>query len=160
RLVTDRAGWKPAPRPSLHTEWCLKRTWTWEDSRAMRLLILVSWLMLPILVGAYHYGPGQDRLRLDDAAGCLASAERCATDGKWAEAVAAYDDALRLLPPDRVGEARRIRLERAKAMMLARQLPAAHDELKGLVAEIAADKTPDPALSAQARSTLANSQYY
>jgi len=116
--------------------------------------------MVPILVGAYHYGPGQDRLRLDDAAGCLANAERCAVDGKWADAVAAYDDALRLLPPERIADARRIRLERAKAMMLAKQLPAAHDDLKNLASELAADKTSDPKLSAQARSTLANSQYY
>src|SRR5947209_11699543 len=112
----------------------------------MRLLILVTWLMVPILVGAYHYGPGQDRLRLDDAAGCLGNAERCAADGKWADAVAAYDEALRILPADRSADAKRIRLERAKAMMLSKQLPPAHDDLKALVAELAADNTSDPKL--------------
>ncbi len=126
----------------------------------MRLLILICWLMMPILVGAYHYGPGQDRLRLDAAAAALSTAELCAADGAWASAVAAYDDALKELPPGHTAQSQRIRLERDKAMMLSKQLPAAHDDLKSLVAELVADKQADPRLLAQARSTLANSQYY
>jgi len=126
----------------------------------MRLLILVCWLMLPIVLWAYHNGPGQDRLHLDYTAGSLKKAERLAEERAWADAVVAYDDALRELPAGHTAEARRIRLERAKAMMMSKQLPSAHDDLKNLVAELAADKDADPKVLAQARSTLANSQYY
>jgi hypothetical protein len=126
----------------------------------MRLLLLVCWLMLPILLGAYHYGPGQERLRLDEAASILAKADGYAADKEWAKAVAGYDEALRLLPADRIAEGRRIRLEKAKAQMLARQLPTAHGDLKTLAEEMTTDKSADQKVLAEARSALANSRYY
>lgn len=126
----------------------------------MRTLVLVGWLMVPVGVLAYHYGPGQERMRLDDVAGLLRAADRQAADEDWAAAAQTYGEALRLLPADRVPESRRIRLERAKAQMLARQLPEAHADLKTLVDELKQDGKSDPQLLAEARSTLANSQYY
>jgi hypothetical protein len=125
----------------------------------MRTLVLIGWLMVPLAVAAYHYGPGQDRLRLDDAAAQLAAADRHAADGEWAEAVAAYDDALRMLPAGHTSQAQRIRLERAKAQMLARQLPEAHADLQALADEVERDGA-DPALRAQTRAALASAQYY
>jgi hypothetical protein len=126
----------------------------------MRALLIVGWLLLPILLGAYHYGPGQERLRLDDVATVLAQADGYAARQEWAKAATAYDDALRLLPADRLADQRRIRLERAKAQLLSKQLPAAHDDLRSLVEELLADQGADPTLLAQARSAQANSQYY
>jgi hypothetical protein len=126
----------------------------------MRVFMLVCWLMLPILIGAYHYGPGQERLRLDEAAALLDTAEQYAAGQEWAKAAGAYDEALRLLPPERLADTRRIRLERAKAQMLARQLPAAHEDLKSLVDDMNSDRGADQQVLAQARSALANSQYY
>jgi hypothetical protein len=126
----------------------------------MRVLVLIGWLMVPVVVAAYHYGPGQEQLRLDDAAAMLRQADRHAASEEWADAAQRYDDALRLLPADRVREARRIRLERAKAQMLAKKLPEAHADLKALVEELKQDEKTEPTLLAEARSTLANSQYY
>ena len=126
----------------------------------MRIFLCVVWLMLPVGVAAYHYGPGQERLRLDDASALLGEADRYAAEKQWAEAVAKYDEALRQLPPERIREARAIRLERAKVQMLAKQLPAARGELETLVDELNEDPKADRALLAEARATLANSQYY
>ncbi len=126
----------------------------------MRTLALLSWLMIPVLVGAYHYGPGQDRLRLDDVSTVLSQAERQAADEDYAAAVRTYEQALTMLPADRVAESRRVRLERAKAQMLARLLPEANADLTTLVDEISSDNSPDPKLLADAREVLANSQYY
>ena len=126
----------------------------------MRKVLLLVWLMLPVLVGAYHYGPGQRRMQLDDVARVIVEAERHAAAERWDEAVAKYEEALNLLPGDQVAAARRIRLERAKAQMFVKQLPAAHESLKGLVAELSEDATADPKLLAEARAALANSQYY
>lgn len=126
----------------------------------MRMLVIVGWLLVPVVVAAYHYGPGQERLRLDDVAGVLRAADAHVAAEEWAEAAERYDEALRLLPADRTAEARRIRLERAKAQLLARKLPEAHQDLKALVDELKADPQADPKVLAETRSTLANSQYY
>ena len=126
----------------------------------MRAFLIVVRLMIPVLVGAYHYGPGQERLRLDDAAGFVAQAQCHAAAEQWAEAEAAYEAALKLLPAERLTESRRLRLERAKAQMLAKKLPAANQELQNLVAELRDDPAADAKVLAEARSALANSQYY
>ena len=126
----------------------------------MRVLILLGWLMVPVLVGAYHYGPGQERLRLDEVASVLRQADRHAADKEWDAAVEKYEEALRLLPAGKVAEGRRIRLEKAKAQMLARKLPEAHKDLKALLEELKDDATADTRLVAETREALANSQYY
>jgi hypothetical protein len=99
-------------------------------------------------------------MRLDDVAGALRAADAHVAAEEWAEAAERYDEALRLLPAERTAEARRIRLERAKAQILGRKLPEAHQDLKALVEELKADPAADAKLLAGARSALANSQYY
>jgi hypothetical protein len=126
----------------------------------MRMLLVTGWLLVPIVGLAWHYGPGQDRMVLDDVGRVLAAADRHAAAGEWEEADEQYEEALRLLPPERAAEARRIRLERAKVQMESHKLPAAHDELKGLVEELKEDPGADPNLLAEARSALASAQYY
>jgi hypothetical protein len=126
----------------------------------MRIVVLVGWLMVPVGVAAYHYGPGQEQMLLDDAGHRLAEADRHVAAKEYGEAVEKFDEALRLLPAGRTREARRIRLERAKAQMLARKLPEAHEDLKAVVEEMTADKTADPKLLTEAQSALASSRYY
>lgn len=126
----------------------------------MRTLALLVWLTIPVLVGAYHYGPGQEQVRLDEAAQALASAEKHAASENWGPAANAYERALALLPVDRPAEARRIRLERDKAWMLDRKLPEAADDLDALIDEMQADPKADPAVLAGAREAMANAQYY
>ncbi len=126
----------------------------------MRVLTLIAWLMIPVLVFAYHFGPGQERLRLDEAARILAEADHFAAEQQWAQAAASYEEALKVLPVERRAESMRIRLEKDKALMLAKQLPAAHEDLKSLVEELGDDKNADPRLLENATSALANSRYY
>ncbi len=126
----------------------------------MRTFALLAWLMVPVLIGAYHYGPGQEKLRLDDVSRLLANADRLADQEQWSKASAQYEQALVLLPPGRVAEARRIRLQRAKVQMFDRQLPEANAALKELVDQIEGDKTADPRLREDARRALASSEYY
>ena len=126
----------------------------------MRAFGLLAWLMLPVLIGAYHYGPGQEKLKLDDVSRILAEADQLAGQEKWSQASSRYEQALASLPPGRVDEARRIRLQRAKVQMLDRQLPEASAALTELVDQLESDKGADRALRDDARSTLANAQYY
>jgi hypothetical protein len=126
----------------------------------IRILALTGWLLAPIAGLAYHMGPGQEQKALDMVAAHVAAAEAAADKGDYEAAVAAYNEALSALPAGRTADARKIRLEKAKAQMLAKQLPEANADLKALVDELAADPSADPILLAEARSAMANSQYY
>jgi hypothetical protein len=140
----------------------------------MRKLLLFLWSLLPIGAGAYHYGPGQDRMRVDQAAAAIDRAEALAREAEelasiqgdeaardlWTQAEAAYAEALEDLPADKVHEGRRLRLERAKAQMFVSRLPEARRDLEQLVGELAEDPSADPALLADTRGALANAQYY
>jgi hypothetical protein len=128
---------------------------------ALRILLLTGWLLVGVAGAVAHfYGPGVERQKLDTVASSLRAAEAYAADGDFALAVDKYNEALKALPDGRTAEERQIRVERAKAMMLAKQLPDAHADLRSLVDELAADESADPKLLAEARSTFANSQYY
>lgn len=130
----------------------------------MRNVLLVSWLLLPIGAWAYHEGPGQDRLALDDADAVIVAAHAAAADGEWKEAVRRYEEALGKLPTKDGAVAgntvNRLRLELAKARMQARGLPDARVELDELVEQMEADPLADTALLAEARQALARSQFY
>jgi hypothetical protein len=126
----------------------------------MRTLVLLGWLMVPVLFGAYHYGPGQEKLRLDDVSGILAEADQLTAGGQWQAAASRYEQALAALPEGRLDEARRIRLKRAKVQMFAHQLPEANAALHELVDQLQDDQASDPKLRDEAREALANVQYY
>ncbi|WP_165229118.1 hypothetical protein [Aquisphaera insulae] len=126
----------------------------------MRTFEVLAWMMVPVLAGAYHYGPGQEKLKLDDAGLALAAADQLAAAEQWSKASAAYEKALAALPAGKVDEARRIKLQRAKVQMLDRQLPEAHAALEELVDQIEADQSADPKLREDVQSSFASSQYY
>ena len=126
----------------------------------MRVYLLLGWLMIPVAVGAYHFGPGQHRLQLDQVSGLLRQADQHAQAERWQEAEANYEEALELLPPERVGQRRQVRLELAKTQMLVKKLPTAQQDLKQLVAEMEDDPAADPQVLTDSRQALANSQYY
>lgn len=126
----------------------------------MKKSLLAAWLILPIGAWAYHEGPGQDRMALDDVDALLEDAHDAVQQGVWGEAVGLYEEALGLLPGDRIAEGRRIRLELCKARMNASGLPVARADLEEMVGDLSGDPDADPELLAEARSALANAQYY
>lgn len=127
----------------------------------MRILLVLGWLLALVGGAAWHFtGPGQEYLLLDDIGRSLKQARAAAASEDWEAAVEFYSEALSALPAERVGDARGIRVERAKAMMLAKQLPEAHADMKSLVGEMQDDPSADKMVLDGARSTLANSQYY
>lgn len=140
----------------------------------MRKLLIFVWLLLPVGAAAYHYGPGQERLRSDRAAEQVALAEEFVLDARavavkegdsaaralWLEAERTLGEAIEALPAERTAELRRLRLERAKAQMFVSKLPDARRELEALLAELEGDPAADAALALDARDALANAQYY
>ena len=126
----------------------------------MRTILLLGWLLVPVVGAAYHYGPGQEKMGLDDVAASLAEADACAGREYWDGAAARYDAALSQLPADRAADLRMARLERDKAWMNSGKLPEASADLQSLVDDIQADPKADSGLLKGARAALANSQYY
>ena len=140
----------------------------------MNRSLIALWLTLPVAAYAYHMGPGQEHMRLDEVAALIesadfhvAEAERIAAiDGdeaaveEWTSAEADYAEALDLMPAERVPEIRRLKLERAKAQMFIAKLPIANGTLAGMVTELQDDPTADPELLADVQRTFATSQYY
>lgn len=125
-----------------------------------RILILTGWLLLAVAGVTYHLTAGPSQEKLDLAAARVDEAEMYAADKDFATAVEKYEQALAALPEGKKAEARTIRLEKAKAQMLAKQLPDAHGDLKMLVEELAADPAADQKQLAEARSAMANANYY
>ena len=126
----------------------------------MRILLLVLWMLIPVGAFAYHLGPGQSDMKCDKVAELLKDADSLVVKEEWAEAESRYKQALQLLPDDSVVAQRRARLELAKCQLNNSGLPTANEDLKTLVKELMEDEDADPEQLADARMTLANSQYY
>ena len=122
----------------------------------MRKLLLIVWLLIPVAAGAYHLGPGQERMTLDQTAELIDKAEAHAKAGEHEDAAKAYEDALTLLPSRLAETAQKLRLERAKSQMLAKQLPDARAELESLLNELEAAEKPNPKLLEETRSPAAD----
>ncbi len=126
----------------------------------MKTLFLLSWVSLPLLFAAFHYGPGQDLLKQDAAQGFLETARACSTAGDNVGALHAYEAALQQVPAEQVVKRWPLRLEHAKTQMLVSQLPKAREGLEQLVQECQGDPRADEALRSEARLALANAQFY
>jgi outer membrane protein assembly factor BamD (BamD/ComL family) len=126
----------------------------------MRKLLVVVWLLLPILAGAYHFGPGQQQVHLDEVDKLVAEAEHFIDEMAWQAAQEKYEAALELLPDERVATQRRLRLEIAKLQMLNKQLPEAHDALVAMKDELLGDDEVDQKLMNEVQAAYANSKYY
>jgi len=130
----------------------------------MRNILLVGWLLLPVGAWAYHEGPGQDRVALEEADAVILAAHQAASDGDWKVAIAEYQAALEKLPkdPDAYDKriAQRLQIELNKARMKSEGLIEARDELATLVEQMQAEEDSDPTLLRDARQALARTQFY
>ncbi len=126
----------------------------------MKILILTLWCLVPLGLLAFHYGPGREQMTLDATASTLEQAKAKAAAEDWKAAIAAYEQSLAQLPKDRIDEARRIRLELAKARMENDELPKAREELAALAEELAQDPNAHAGLRDETLASLATSRFY
>ena len=126
----------------------------------MRILLLMLWLLIPVGVLAYHFGPGQAQLQIDSVAAILKSARAEVAAEHWGAAQVAFERAFSETPDTETRLRQELRLEICKAQMLNRQLPTAHDSLLGLMEELSSDASAPEALVRNVRTALASSQYY
>jgi hypothetical protein len=123
-----------------------------------RLLIGI-WLLVPVVLLAVHYGPGQQGIARDRAAEKLALAQAAEKSEAWADAMQHYADALAALPSTDAKPRYQIRLASAKARLFSGELPEAKADLEGLLAD-AQKSGADASLVREIRSNLASAEYY
>lgn len=126
----------------------------------MRLFLAILWLLVPLGFAAYHFGPGQEKVKFDQTEAFLADARAAVSSEDWAAAIDSYQKALANLPKAQKETALRIELEIAKAKMQDSGLPEAREELASLVDRLNDDPSLPADLREDALSTLANSRYY
>ncbi|MGB0774243.1 MAG: hypothetical protein ACPG32_03080 [Akkermansiaceae bacterium] len=125
-----------------------------------RILLATLWLLVPLGLAAYHYGPGQTQVALDKTESHLELARQAVQDENWEVAIQQYQEALTKLPKDEKHASFRIQLEIAKAKMQNSALPEAREDLAELVVALNDDKAAPTELKEDALSTLANARYY
>jgi hypothetical protein len=125
-------------------------------------LLLWAWLILPIIVVAYHYGPGQQKTKADELALISEAINHYTGESRWDKVVELTTKALEFVPEGDGSDtiSRQLRLSRAHARMFNRQLPEASEELYSLVEEMQEDPSADADQLTSARSALANADYY
>ena len=126
----------------------------------MKKWILSLWLVIPALAVAYHYGPGQRGLLMDEAGLMVAAANHYALGEDWGKTIELCEKTLETLPEEEVQLRRRVVLEKAKAQMMASQLPDARNSLVSLMDEIASDANVSSAFKNEVRQSLASSEFY
>jgi len=124
----------------------------------MRKLFIFIWLLIPLGAAAYHFGPGQESLKFDQAYQHIDLAEKHLSNKEFTEAVVDFDKAISSLPSGDISIAKKLRLEKAKAQMQCSQLPEAYKNLESMLSEL--NENTEPKIRAEIKSTLANAQYY
>jgi len=64
----------------------------------MKKWFFLAWLLIPVVLVSYHFGPGQKAVAYRTAQSHLQQAEQFETQGHWDEAIDQYDKAVVALP--------------------------------------------------------------
>lgn len=123
-----------------------------------RKILIVAWLLVPIGMLAYHFGPGQKSLARDRAASFVEKAHAAERAEDWPTAYTNWGEALAALPSEDLVSRLNVRLAQADARIWMGELPEAVQDLEGLLQD--AQNAGHRAIEKQARASLAAGQYY
>jgi hypothetical protein len=68
------------------------------DSKTIKKWLIIVWLLIPVALLSYHYGPGQRELAWREAAASRAEAVEHEKNQHWEQAIAAYGQSLSAVP--------------------------------------------------------------
>jgi hypothetical protein len=126
----------------------------------MRKLGITLWLLIPVLVVAWHQGPGQAYQLRDDAGQWLRQGAAAADQESWAAAESCFAKALDALPADAVDERRAVQLARSRALVRSGQMVEGQQQLAQLLADLQGESQIDKRLLAEVRHESAWASYY
>lgn len=125
----------------------------------MRKFFAIAWLIFPVGVLAYHFGPGQSGVAHDAVASHLSIARAAEAKEDWPAAIKAYADAAAAVPENEPNTRLKVRLAHAKARMYAGDLPEAMEDLEGALTDALSQNAPRD-LVKEIRGTVASMHYY
>ena len=123
----------------------------------MKIVLLLTWLAIPVGWLGFHYGPGQEALKLDVSDRSVMEA---LTADNTEDQLKAWDAAIAALPKSATAQAQRLRLARCEVLAQGRQLPQARKELEALYSELKEDPKAEVAVFERVQEELAGAKYY
>lgn len=122
-------------------------------------LAFYVWLLVPVALLAYHFGPGQSRLLQDEISKHIAAAAKAEQKEDWPAAMQSYAAALAVIPASDTEFRGQVRLAHAKVQMYSGEIIEAIGDMKGLLAELSADER-HAKVRDEVRDTLGAAEYY
>jgi hypothetical protein len=126
----------------------------------MKKWLVLVWLLVPVALVSYHFGPGQEALAWRDARSHLEEARQFEKQGQWEHAVEAYQHALSALPahanptPEETAARDQLRLAQIRANFELGHLVESIDELRLLAEDVQQTHGADSPLLQDVRDLL------
>lgn len=131
----------------------------------MKKWLILAWLLIPVALVSYHFGPGQAALAYRQAQTHLAEAQQLEQNGHVDEAIDRYGETLATLPesdeppPDLAMRRDQLRLAQIRARFQLGRLAETLDRLNALIEDIERDHGANSALAEDARDLLGRVHY-
>ena len=131
----------------------------------MKKWLILAWLLIPVALVSYHFGPGQAALAYLQAQTHLADAQELEHDGHFDEAIDRYGETLAALPesdeppPDVALRRDQLRLAQIRAKFQLGRLAETLDSLNLLIEDIERDHGANSALADDTRDLLGRVHY-
>ncbi|MBC7818346.1 MAG: hypothetical protein IAG10_15780 [Planctomycetaceae bacterium] len=131
----------------------------------MKKWLTLAWLLIPVALVSYHFGPGQDALAYRQAQRHLAEAQKLEHGGHFDEAIDRYGETLAALPesdeppPDLAVRRDQLRLAQIRARFQLGRLAETLDSLNVLIDDVERDHGANSALADDARDLLGRVHY-
>jgi len=128
----------------------------------MKKALAILWLVIPVGILTFHFGPGQELLARDRASGHLDRATDAFGSLEYADAAGEFSSAALELPDDPTGGLERMRLELASAVSMVRdgKIIQGQEKLETLLAQIEPTEHRDSELARCIRNELATASYF
>ncbi len=126
----------------------------------MKKWLILLWLLIPVGLLSYHFGPGQDALAFRQAREHLLVAEKLEQQGHYEEAIEAYAESQATLPAEEstasASDVARVQLRMAqiRGRFQLGQLAETIENLSGLIAEVERDHGANSPLARDVRDFL------
>ncbi|MCE9606290.1 MAG: hypothetical protein K8U03_15445 [Planctomycetia bacterium] len=134
-------------------------------AKQIKKWLVLLWLLVPVALLSYHFGPGRQALAWQDAAKLRAKAGAAETAGHWEQAVAAYGEALSAVPSSNddasaVAMSRdQLRLSQIRAAFQLGKLADTIADLEQFVKQTEATHGPASPVTLDARDLLGRVHY-
>jgi hypothetical protein len=134
-------------------------------TRGFKKWIVLLWLLVPVGLVSYHFGPGQEALAWRESAEHRNEAERLEQTGHWEEATTAYQQAINSLPPitddDAAGTTSRdqLRLAQIRTRFQLGRLEETIFALRSFIDEVESTHGPASTVALESRELLGRVHY-